>query len=192
MKGYPKQTLNKKQYVPEDFTDTPPAPPNRWRLRCIVAIVMLIIAFIGMVLVRTSGHSGKIPMYYWLGSTPIYLILTLILRRSDSERPQHYVIFKSIFHWLAILLTLGMIHFYVQSGIMGSFEASLVEMNIVALGIFLVGVYLDSTCMLIGIMMAILALAISWASQFIVPMMIGTGIIFAILVFAASKAKGRS
>ena len=97
-------------------------------------------------------------------------------------------IWHELVQWLGLALAVYMVSVFVNIGLMGRFEAGLVVLTLLALNIFINGIYIEATFFLIGILLGFFALAAALMAEYlytiILPITIGVA---ALLVWIAKK-----
>lgn len=129
-----------------------------WKARLAVGIIMLILAFVGMVLtdIRTEGGWG-----YWKWVVPVYAILALWLSwyvKRQQQTVSRITIWHELFHWVGLILTIFLLSYLVHLGTISRFIAGIFQLMLLSLTVFLAGIYIDSIFILIGIVLGIFAL----------------------------------
>lgn len=131
---------------------------NRWKVRIVVDIIMLVLAFIGLFIADTSPKSNWL---YWRIVAPIYAILCIWLgwymRRNLKLSRRH--ILQDILLWVGLLVAFYLVSLLVSRGILGNLEAGLVALILLSLTTYIAGIFIESTFLLIGLSMAIFVVA---------------------------------
>jgi hypothetical protein len=137
-----------------------------WKISLAVAIVMVLLALLGIAL--TTTNRGVAPTY-WITLVPIYGLLCMATAwsRAYYEGGSHYLVLKQLLHWLAIAVALG-IDFYIrgtgqETGVAAGFNAAL----LLAVGCFLAGVHLEWLFSLVGALLLLALLAVVKADQYL-------------------------
>ena len=156
---------------------------KRWKARLLVCLLMLTLAFVGLVVMDLH------PNGYWLYSqimAALYAMLSLWLFWY-LHRGQHKVhgstIWHQMLHWLGLLLVVYLTSIFVSTGVMGSTQAGLVTLTLLALTIFLAGVYTDTSFMLIGITLAIFAAGAAMIQAYLSALMIPVILVAALVIY---------
>ena len=132
-------------------------PQHPFHARVIVALVMLGLAFIGVIITDISKTYALI---YWQVMAVVYAILCLGLSayiRHSTRVLRLVSLWHEVLHWLGLGACLLLVWYFVDIGIVGRFEAALMVLTMLALTTFLVGVYVDYSFLLIGIMLGLFA-----------------------------------
>ena len=114
-----------------------------WKARLIISIIMLVLALIGLIIIDMHSHS------YWFYTqvmSCIYAILSLWLFWYVHYKQQALkvaTIWHQILHWLGTLLLIYLTSLFINTGMMGTTQAGLMTLSMLALSIFLCGVYTD-------------------------------------------------
>lgn len=151
-----------------------------WRARLAVGLIMLVLAFIGLVVtdVRDSGGWD-----YWLWIVPVYALLALWLSwylRHHSHSLSLVSIWHEIVHWAILGASVVLVSVFVQQGILGRLVAGLFVLTLLAQAVLLAGIYIDTTFIAIGIVLALFAWLVSAAAEYLyalaIPLLfIGSG-----------------
>lgn len=160
--------------------DTKPKHP--WMARLVIGIAMLALAFIGIILTNLRTEGG---WEYWKWIVPIYAVMSLWLswyerRSKDTINP--ITLWHEALHWFGLFAVIVLLEIYVHMGILSRAAASLFTLTLLSLTVFTLGVYLEKTFILIGIVLgifaAIVAIAIKYLYAFTIPLLlIGVGAI---------------
>lgn len=165
-----------------------------WRARLIVGILMLFLAFLGVVSTDIFKSGG---WDYWKWVVGIYALLALwlswyIRRRQDVLSP--ITLGHELIHWIGVVAAVFMVSYFVSIGIVSRYVAGIFDLTLLSLGVFLAGIYIESTFILIGIVLGILALFSAFMAEYLyaimVPILIGGAIVIGIMVWLShQKAK---
>ena len=164
---------------------------RRWRARLLVCAIMLLLAFITVGLVYF--HSTN----YWFYSKVLagsYAVLSIWLfwyLNRGSGNFNGASVGHQIFHWLGLLVALYLVDLFVSSGVMNSLSAGVVTLTLLALTIYLIGVYSDITFIFIGIMLAVLAYCLTYVQAYLSIIMIPVIILAAVIIFFIVHLEGR-
>lgn len=166
-------------------------PKHPWWARLGVGIAMLILAFIGIVITDLHTSGG---WEYWKWTIPIYAVMALWLswyERRTKEALSPITIWHEVLHWFSLFSVIVLIEIYVHMGLLSRSIASLVALTLLSMTIFTIGIYIESTFLLIGIVLgifaAVVAIAIKFLYAFTIPaLIIGIGI-FSFLLWNANK-----
>lgn len=151
-------------------------PKHPWIARLTVGIIMLVLAFLGIVLtdLRTSGG-----WEYWKWTVPIYAVLALwlswyIRRTKDTVSP--IALWHEMLHWLGLFAAIVLVEVYIHVGLLNRSLASLFALTLLSLTVFTIGIYIETTFILIGIVLgifaAVVAIAIKFLYAFTIPALI--------------------
>lgn len=167
------------------------AHKHPWAARLGVALVMLGLAFIGMI-VSDIHKSGA--WLYWKWVIPVYAVLALWLSwyvRKKVSKITPITLWHELFHWAGLIAAVFMVSFFVEHGIISRFVAGLFDLTLLAFSLFLAGIYIETTFIFIGILLGIFALLVSFVVEyfyaFTVPLLIATILIVAITIWLSHK-----
>jgi len=156
---------------------------KRWKARLVVCGIMLVLAIIGLIIMNIHQNT------YWMYSrimAVIYGLLSIWLfwYLNRGEHKVHTsTIWHQILHWIGLIIAMYITSTFVNSGVVSSIQAGLFTLTLLALTVFLAGVYTDSAFMLIGIVLGIFAIGASLVEAYLSIIMIPVIIIAAIAIF---------
>jgi hypothetical protein len=166
-------------------------PKHPWRARLIVGILMLFLAFLGMVFTDIFKSGG---WDYWKWVVGVYAILALWLSwyiRRKQAVISPITLGHELLHWLGVIATVFMVSYFVHLGIMSRFMAGIFDLTLLSLGVFLAGVYIESTFILIGVILGVLALFSAIITQYlyaiVIPILIGGAIVIGIMIWLSHQ-----
>ena len=113
-----------------------PEIKHPWRARLVVGIIMLFLAFLGMVVTDIAKSGG---WDYWKWMVIVYALLALWL--SWYVRRQKVVISSvtlghELLHWTGVVATVFMVSYFVHLGTISRFIAGIFDLTIISLGVF--------------------------------------------------------
>lgn len=159
-------------------------PKHPFRARAAVALIMLALSFVGLVITDIKRTGA---LTYWQIMVPIFALLCLglslyIRRTVDVIRPVS--IWHEVLHWVGLGGSVCLVWYFVRIGSIGRFEAGLFVLTLLALATFLVGVYVDYSFLIIGLMLGIFAGAAAFVEEYLFSIMlpltiaVGAGLYF--------------
>lgn len=159
---------------------------KRWKARVFVSLAMLVLAFIGLIIMNIHATS------YWIYSCIMAVLFALLslwlfwyLNRGE-HKVSTSTIWHQLLHWVGLMFAIYIVSLFVGTGIMGTMQAGLVTLLLLALTIFIVGIYTDLSFVLIGITLAIFAAAAAmieaYLSVFMIPILIAAAIIIVFII----------
>ena len=162
-------------------------PAHPMLARLIVAVVMLCLAFFGLIItqINQSGAFG-----YWKWTAPIYVVLALGLswyERRDQSILKPATIWHELLHWTGLIAAVYLISLYVSLGLLGRFEAALAVLTVLALAVYLAGIYIELSFCLIGIVLGLFAATVAFFEDYLyalsIPLLlISIGILYWYLI----------
>jgi len=138
-----------------------------WKLRFIVGVIMLSLAFLGMIVTDLKSEGAWL---YWRVMTPFYALLciglSVYLRHRELTKTV-WTIWHEIFHWIGLLLSVLLVHILVQIGLSSRYQAGIEVLLLLALSTFLAGVYTEPTFIAIGIALGLFIIVIALLNQYL-------------------------
>lgn len=156
---------------------------RQWKARLIVSLAMLAFAAVGLIIMDLH------PKGYWLYSqvmavsyAGMSIWLFWYLHRGEQS-VSGSTIWHQLLHWVGLLLAVYITSIFVSTGVMASVQAGLMTLTLLALTIFLAGVYTDSSFLLIGVALAVFAAGAALIQAYLSALMIPIFILTALVIF---------
>ena len=167
-----------------------------WKARLGVGIMMIILAFIGMVVTDIRAAGG---WDYWRWMVPIYAILALWLSWYVKRQMQvisPVTIFHELLHWIGLICAIFLVSHLVELGTISRFIAGIFHLILLSLAVFLAGIYIESIFILIGVILGVFAFLTAVLVQYIyvivIPIAIAGIFILAVSVWIShQKSKSK-
>lgn len=159
---------------------------RRWKARLIVCCTMLLLALVGLLIMDIHPRS------YWLYSRVMALLYASLsiwlfwyLNRGNHKLTTS-TLWHQLLHWFGLLIASYLVSIFVNTGLMGSLQAGFVTLTLLALTIFLAGVYSNFSFMLIGLTLAVFAAAAAMIEAYLSLVMIPVIIVVGIIIYWVS------
>lgn len=162
-----------------------------WQARLIVALLMLLLAFLGMITTDVHATGG---WQYWKWMVPAYAILALwlswyIRRKTSVVSP--VTLWHELLHWIGLGLAVFLVSSFVSLGALSRFIAGLFDLTLISLAVFLAGIYIEKTFLFIGLILGIFAYLAAFIVQylyaFLIPILIFGILLISLTVWLAHK-----
>lgn len=156
---------------------------KRWRARLIVSLTMLGLALVSLIVMDLHPRS------YWVFSqimAGLYAILSLWLfwyLHRGEHKVHTSTLWHQLLHWIGLLLAVYITSIFVSTGVMASLQAGLMTLTLLALTIFLAGVYTDTSFIFIGITLAIFAAGAALIQAYLSALMIPVILVAALIIY---------
>ncbi len=138
-----------------------------WRVRFSIGIVMLLIAFLGLVVMSIHRTIG---WHYWQGTVFVFAALSFVLSVCIRKNPnvmKPATLWHEVLLWTGALASVGMVSVIENVGVIGRFEGSLVILLLIAFATYIAGVYIDWMLILIGITLGAFAMLAALTAGYI-------------------------
>lgn len=170
----------------------PPAPPPHhpaWKIRFSIGLVMLVLAFLGMIItdIKLEWAWG-----YWQVIVPVYAALSIVLSfylRHMKLRTAVVTIWCEVLHWGGLIGAVFLIAFLVKIGFVSRFQAGVEVLVLLALATFLAGVYFEPVFMLVGLILGLLVMAVALVTQNVYLVLIPLALIALVALVLISRRK---
>jgi hypothetical protein len=144
---------------------------------------MLVLALVGMGLTMSLDHGG---WEFWVFLLAVYGGVSIFWARQNAKQKQHPLwrtVRDEVLHWSSVLVIYAILVVFERTDIINRDAASNVALLVLALACFLAGVHFEWTFLLVGIVLAIMAVAICYLEQYVVwiimlPVIIAAGWIY--------------
>lgn len=161
------------------------------KLRIIAALVMLALGFLGVIVTDIKKDGA---WDYWRFLSVVYALISLVLSwhlKKKGVKTTLLTVWHEIAHWLGLIAAIFICSYFVSIGLIGRFEASLLTLLLLALTTYLAGIYIESSLILIGIILGGFAAGIAFLDEYLynilLPLTIVVGILLVVLVHHAHK-----
>lgn len=162
---------------------------NTWHVRFIIGSLMLAIAFVGMIFTNVTSQGGWI---YWRTMTPIYALLSiglsLYLRKMEFSKTVTSL-WHEVWHWMGLLLAIFVLSKLVEMGFINHLQAGIQVLLLLALATFLAGVYIESTFLVVGILLGLMIWTVGLLNLYLYVFAILGIIIFALVFYVGARLK---
>ncbi len=156
-----------------------------------VGVVMLILAFLGMVITDIFSTGG---WNYWKWIVPVYAILALWLSwyvKRETNVVSPITLWYELIHWAGLILAIFLVSSFVSLGSVSRFTAGLFDLTLLGFGVFLAGVYIERTFLFVGIVLGIFTLLAAIVAQylyaFLIPVLLAGIAIVGIITWLSHK-----
>jgi len=157
---------------------------KRWKARLIVSLIMLALAFVSLIIIGL--HKA-----YWIftcimaGADAILSIwLVWYVRRNQTKGPPFPgKLWHMILHWIGLIAVMYLIAVFINYGVISHTEAGLFALLVLALTLYLAGVYTDTIFMLVGFVLALMAAGTILITTYLWLVMIPIIVIVALFIF---------
>lgn len=156
---------------------------SKWRVRLGVSIVLLVLSFVGIIV---TSFISRWSLTYWGFMIPVFALLCLWLSWIDYHDKHKFsgiTLWHEFLHWIATLAAVYIVAVFVHNGLVSNITAGLFVLMLLALSIFLAGIYIDVTFLLIGALLGTFALTAVLFFKYLLIIAIPLSIFALILLF---------
>ena len=153
------------------------------KYRLWIALLLVILAFIGVVLTDISRDWA---WSYWKFIVPVYALFSIALSwlHPATEKQSRLARTRNaIFHWLGLVLVDILIIQFVEIGLVSPFVAGLTILTSLALATYLAGIYFDLSFIVIGIFLGLIAEASAFIEEYLSFSVLPIALIVAVICF---------
>ncbi len=166
-------------------------PSHPWKARIFVGIIMLTLAFLGMAITDIRSAGG---WDYWKWMVLIYAALALWLSwyiKKEQKTVTPVFIWHEVLHWVGLICAIFLVSHLVHIGTISRFVAGIFQLILLSLALFIAGVYIETTFIVIGLVLGVFAWMtaelVQYVYVFIIPIVIFAAAINIIVVWLAHK-----
>jgi hypothetical protein len=159
--------------------------PHSWKLGFGAAIVMVVLALIGVGL--STGSRASAPKY-WMALVPVYGLLCIVVAwyRSREGECGPIVILRQVLHWLIIAIAVWL-DFYMRGvGEESGIAAGLNALLLLSIGCFLAGVHFEWLFTLVGTLLIVTLIVVVKADQYL-WLVVLAGVLIVVLMFGLMR-----
>lgn len=130
-----------------------------------LSVLMVTLAIIGVGVTQVENTGGKL---YWLFLTLVYAVINIGLTWSRAKRdgrPRWPMVRSQVLHWSATLVAINIVLLFEASDVTDRGSASDFSLLLLALSSFLAGVHFNWAYMLLGALLAVIAVALGYLDQ---------------------------
>ena len=149
---------------------------KHWKARLFVGSLMLLMAFGGLIIIDIGPQNS---WFYWHIMVGGYAVLSLGLSWYLKHKQARFGVANlglEVLHWLGLILAVYLVSILVNSGILSRMQAGFVVLLLLSLTVFLGGLYIDRSFILIsltlGIFIAVGALLEAYLSIIMAPVIL--------------------
>lgn len=158
---------NRATDIPQTPNDTVAAGGERGSLRVDLwlFIVMLVLALIGVGMTQIETTGGRL---YWLFLVVVYATVSLVRASLQAKRrmqPVWPMISAQVFHWLGALVAINLVLLFEGVDVTSRGAASDFSLLILALSCYLAGVHFYWIFLLLGVVLAVIAVGLGYLDQ---------------------------
>lgn len=153
----------------EDFDNTGLADTesgkSHFHLRAWIFFAMLVFALVGMGLTMSREDGG---WEFWIFLLTFYSGVSVFWawqRARRNSKPVWRMVRTQVFHWGCVLLTFGVLVLLERTDIISREATADVALLILALGCVLAGVHFEWMFLLVGFLLVVMAIALSFLEQ---------------------------
>jgi hypothetical protein len=144
------------------------AAKKHYHVRTWLFCGMLVLALVGMSLTMSLEKGG---WEFWVFLLAFYGGVSVFWgwrRAKQKQEPAWKMVRAQVFHWSSVLLIYAILVLFERTEIINREAASNVALLVLALACLLAGVHFDWTFLLVGVVLAIMAVSIGYLEQYVV------------------------
>ncbi len=165
------------------------SPHHPFRARFYSGLILFILAFLGLIITDLHHDGG---FSYWRYVVPIFALDGLFLSwylRHNKESYSVAFIWHELLHWAGLLCSVFLVSELLRVGLLSRFAASLVVITLLSLALFLAGIYIEYTFLILGIIMGGFVVVIAFLAEYFYALSIPLVIIGIALLFLFSHKR---
>lgn len=141
---------------------------HNWKTQCYVLCGMLFLALVGMGLTQALENGA---WEYWLFVVIVYAALGLWRSSGKAKQqgqPIKQLISRELAHWMILLAFMGVVVLLERKEIINRDSASYIALMFLGLGCCLAGIHFDWMLMIVGVVLAVMTVALATLEQYTV------------------------
>ncbi len=167
------------------------APHHSFRARFYSGLFLFFLSFVGVILTEVYHDGG---FTYWRYVIPIFALVGLFLSWYLRHKKESYsiaLIWHELLHWAGLLFSVYLVAELLHIGILSRFAASLVLLTMLALTLFLAGIYIEYTFGILGLVMGGFVITLAFLAEYFYLILIPLLLLGIALLFFLSRKKKR-
>jgi hypothetical protein len=166
-----------------DSKGSPGTGKKKYHVRTWVFCGLLVLALVGMGLTMSLEKGG---WEFWVFLLAVYGGVSVFWawqRAKQKGEPVWRMVRGQVFHWSSVLVTYAILVLFERTEIINREAASNVALLVLALACFLAGIHFEWSFLLVGMVLAVMAVAVGYVEQYVVwiimiPVIIAAGWIY--------------
>ena len=156
----------------------------------VVFVILILLTMGGVALTNVSPEDAH---FFWLAMNPVFAIGAIMSgwRRANEQNTRKHLVLTQLFHWGSSLIAIVIIYAFFHSGQLQFESIGLMIVLVLALSAFLDGIHVGWHFSVLGILLAIVAVIVSYVEQFI-WVIAAIAFIFIVITFYVIKAKSKA
>ena len=155
----------------------------------VVFVILILLTMVGVTITNVSPNYAHL---FWLVMNPVFAIGAIMSgwHRANELNSRKHLVLTQLFHWGSTLVAIIIIYAFFHTGQLQFESIGLMIVLVLALSAFLDGVHVGWHFSVLGILLAIIAVTVSYVEQFIWGIA-AIAIIFILLIFYIDKRRKR-
>jgi hypothetical protein len=144
---------------------SPSTPAHR---RHVDEVILLVLVLLGTLGVAVNDYSRNAGYHYWLAMAPVFGVVSVAAgwaRARRLGRPIAPMVRTQTLHWLGASGAVFLIYLLQSTGRMQNEAAGLAALITLALACFTAGVSSDWRLMVVGVLLALIAVGLAWLEE---------------------------
>lgn len=165
-------------------------PPSHWKSRLTIAIIMLVLTFIGIIILWVEPIAALTSWYYWIAMSVLFAVISIgysAFTRYHNIAREGSNLWHDVLIWIGLLIAFFVLHIVIHEGILGRLEGGIVILNTLGLGVFCSGVVVDYIFALVGITIFIFAICMTLLTKYMSIVIIVVGIMAVLTAIYISR-----
>lgn len=158
---------------------------NPWKARLIIGLMMLGLALISLIILQL--HAALYWIFCWamaVADAVLCVGFVMVLHKHQSYRSG---VWRQIWHWLGLMAVMYLLALLVDRGTVSQTEAGLFALVLLALTLYLAGLYTDMIFVMIGITLGLMAAGMVLIKAYLFFVMIPIFVIVALVIIAMTN-----
>ena len=132
----------------------------------VVFVILILLTMGGVTLTNVSPEDAHL---FWLVMNPVFAIGAIMSgwRRASEQNTRKHLVLTQLFHWGSSLVAIVIIYGFLHTGQLQFESTGLMIVLVLALSAFLDGIHVGWHFSVLGLLLAIIAVTVSYVEQFI-------------------------
>lgn len=162
---------------------------NPWKARLTIGLVMLGLALVSLIILQI--HATIYWIFCWIMAVfDAVLCIGLVIALQKHQNYKSGVL-RQVWHWLGLMAVMYLLALLVNRGTVSQTEAGLFALTLLALTLYLAGLYTDIIFVMIGITLGLMAAGMILIKAYLLLVMIPVFVIVALTIIAITNRQRR-
>jgi hypothetical protein len=163
---------------------------NLGKTEKVVFVILILLTMGGVALTNISPEDAH---FFWLAMNPVFAIGAIMSgwHRANEQNTRKHLLVTQLFHWGSSLVAIVIIYGFLHTGQLQFGSTGLIIVLVLALSAFLDGIHVGWHFSVLGVLLAVIAVTVSYVEQYI-WVIAAIASMFIVITFYVDKHKPKT